>query len=191
MRDLDRIREELKSEEATLPSGPVEESDPQFESDLAYALAQLEPSNALIDILMEMRVDAAHDASSSAVKSVLEELIKDQPAIDFAQLRHGKGLTSQGAAQILDVSTMALDRLEANADMGWLNLNPVRVRRYLDQLGINPGMFVRAVAAQLPQGPSYAYGYRPRMVAGEPVTIEDEGNDRERLVAWGHELYRA
>jgi hypothetical protein len=191
MRELDRIREELKAEEATLPSGPVKESDPQFESDLAYALAQLEPSDALIDILMEMPIEAAHEVSSSAVTSVLEGSIKDQPVIDFAQLRHGKGLTSQGAATILDVSAMALDRLEAHADIGWLNLNPVHVRKYLDQLGINPGMFVRAVAAQLPQGPSYAYGYRPRMVAQEPLAIDEAGNDRERLVAWAHELYRA
>jgi transcriptional regulator with XRE-family HTH domain len=191
MRELDRIREELKADEATLTDSPIEPSDLGIDGDLAYALAQLEPSDALIEILMEMPINSSYEASSATVTAVLDKSIEDQPVIDFVHLRSGHGLTSKNAAEILDVSPMTLERLESNADMGWLNLSPMRVRKYLDQLGISPSEVTRAIAARMPQGPQFAYGYRPRMVAEEPLVIDEAGNDRERLVAWAHELYRA
>lgn len=186
MSKLDQIRAELKAEERQLTTETVDAAlDPQFELDLAEALRQLEPSDAFVEALAAL-------AEPVYPQTLNKPLLVDarSSVIGLADLRVQHGLSTADAAGMLDISRDSLESLESHAGIGWTNLRPARVRQYLDRLGVNPASLVRSIADQLPQGPAYAYGYRPRMAAEEPLTIEASDDDRERLISWGHELYR-
>jgi hypothetical protein len=185
MNRLDLIRAELKAEEATLVGSAESVEDPHFEVDLAQALHETEPTDGLIEALAALSGIASPVAVVSKVT-----VTAPAPVLDLATIRVQQGISVDSAARMLDMSRDAFDRLESKAGMGWTNLTPSLVRGYLDRLGIKPTQMVRAIANQLPQGTSYAYGYRPRMVAEEALAIEPSDKDRERLVAWAHELYR-
>jgi hypothetical protein len=185
MSKLDRIRAELKAEQGTMADPGEAPRDPQFEIDLAAALEQLEPSDAFVEALAAL----AGTVSPTVVRQRPTAGV-GSPAIGFADLRVRHGLSEADAARMLDVSRDSLESLESKSGIGWTNLRPARVRQYLDRLGINPASLVRSIADQLPEGPAYAFGYRPRTVAEEPLAVEATDDDRERLISWGHELYR-
>ncbi len=189
MSDLDRIRQELKNEEASLAEVATGGEDSEFDAQLAEAFATMEPSDAFIDAFFALPANVPAPLPAPSVVPVLEAARAETPAISLAALREQHGLSKQAAARMLDINVPALDRLETRSCLGWLNLAATRVHSYLDRLEISPAVLVRSIANQIPQGPSHVYGYRPRVIAEEAVTVEGQEDDLARLIAWGHKLY--
>jgi hypothetical protein len=189
MSDLDRLREELKKEEASLATPQAIPDDPEFDAELAVAFDGIEPDDAYIDAIFALPVNA-YPTPSTSIASVLESVRTQGPVVALAALREEHGLSRPAAATILDVNVETLDRLEARIGLGWLNVAANKVRVYLQQLDLSPALLVRSIASQMPQGPSQVYAYRPRVMAEEPVTVEGSEDDLARLIAWGHELYQ-
>jgi len=190
MSDLDRIRQELKSEESTLAAMPLAAEDPELDAEIAAAFERIEPTDAYIDAVFAMGAGVYPMAPSPSVTAVIEAARGAVPAIQLASLRDAHGLSKDAAARILDISPPALDRLESRIGLGWLNVAADKVRAYLERLDLNPALFVRSIATQIPQAPSAVYGYRPREIPEEALTVEGSEDDLSRLVAWSHELYK-
>lgn len=190
MSDLDRIREELKKEEASLAAMPAVPDDPEFDAELAAAFEGVEPDDAYIDAIFALPARVFPGTPPTSIASVLESVRATVNLVPLAALREEHGLSKHAAAQILDINVDTLDRLEARVGLGWLNVAADKVRVYLRRLELSPALLVRSIASQMPQGPSSVYGYRPRVIAEEPVTVEGSEDDLPRLIAWGHELYQ-
>jgi len=184
MSRLDQIRREAALEAAQAPDVDASE-DPGFDAELAAALASMAPSAPYVEALVWLAAAAVSDPSQIAVAV---RAARTAPPLDLRARRGDRGVTEAAAAKILDVSAASLGRLESRIGLGWLNLAPSRVHAYLDRLGVSDAAFARSVAAAAPVGPAYAYGYRPRTDAEQPVAVEQPADDLERLIAWSHEL---
>lgn len=190
MSDLDRIRQELKSEESTLAAMSLAAEDPAFDAALVAAFDGIEPTDAYIDAVFAIPARVYPMTPSPSVAAVIEAVRGTASAIQLVPLREAHGLSRDAAARILDVSVPTLDRLESRVGLGWLNVGADRVRAYLQRLDLNPALFVRSIATQIPQGPYAVYGYRPRETPEEALAVEGSEDDLPRLIAWGHELYQ-
>jgi len=189
MSTLDRIRRELAEETASLPDPAPLAGDPAFDIELAAALDGLELTDEFIEAIIALAEPARATLVPQPLPQAALRAVREHARIqDIAALRKEHGIPADAAARILDVSVGALERLESRGGLAWLNLPAARVGRYLERVGVNAAEFVRSIAAGLPEGPTYAYGYRPRAIPDEALALDEPRDDLERLVAWSHEL---
>lgn len=189
MSTLDRIRRELATELATLPDPVPLADDPTFDLDLTAALDGMELTDEFIEAVFALAEPAYATSEPQPLPQVALRAVRDHASTqDLAAFRREHALPADAAARILDVSVAALERLESRGGLAWLNLPAARVGRYLERVGVNAAEFARSIAAGLPEGPTYAYGYRPRAIPEEALALDEPRDDLERLVAWSHEL---
>jgi hypothetical protein len=193
--DLRTIRAELAAEAADvadLPdAAPID--DPEFDQLLAQVMGSTLPDGAVIEAWMEglepleLSAAAAERGLASAGRAS-----HAAPPPDLRGARERAGVTAaQAAGRLGGITVAALERLEGSQPLRWLNVNAAVAAAYVQAIGVRPAHLLRWIAGAVPPGPSPAYGYRPRLIAEEPVTVDDAGRDTARVLAWGHELLHA
>jgi len=178
MTDLERIRADLRDE----PAEDVQVADdPAFDAELAAALSDEDWSPAMLEAISELvePVPLSHTAANAAVQRVMGELGGEAAQLDLSARRHEAGMSEDEAAAMLGVNTARLQRLEGQAWRAWLNLQPATVSLYLARVGLSADLFARWLAGRF-GGPEQAFGYRPGMVADDPVTVADQAAADER-----------
>lgn len=178
MTDLERIRAALRDES----EGDVEVADdPAFDADLATALDDEDWSPAMLEAIAELvePVPLSKLAADAAVQHVMSELGAETAHLDLSSHRQRAGMSEDDAAVMLGVNAARLQRLEGSSWRAWLDVQPATVSLYLARIGLSADLFVRWLARRL-GGPEQAFGYRPGMVADDPVAVADEAVAEQR-----------
>ena len=186
MSDLEAIRREIRADLANNLHPAGRDLDPDFTRSLEAAAAGLEPTDEWLEAAEALAGPAGLSSAvaDAAVSHALREALSVESP-DLIALREASGLSIADAARRLGVSSRAVEQIEGRRPLGWMQVRAAAAAEYLDLLGVGRGQFVRWLAVQFARPRSdFAYGYRPRERATEPVPVAPDDALASQFRAW-------